>query len=228
MTERQRDRSTPAARGALQARRHRRHAAHILRHGEAGGVVGRDAARGQLFDNLIAFLRAGQLDHDVLALRGDGQALREHPLAVAHEARIDLAREHAILAARRLIDRQDRLGALASRGRDTAPSRRLRRRAPGFALAISRTRSAHTSGASLIACRQSGGLVVTPRKPIWPCASIVSRSKQPRQLLRPGGTCRGALASVSSSSSGRSAASCPTRFRCRGSWRRGFRGYDLS
>ncbi len=98
--------------GAKQARAHRRHAAQVLRHGEARGVVGRDAARGQLLDDLVALLRARDLDHDVLALARDLQALLQHPPPVAHPAGVDLAGDQAVLAARRLVDGQDGLRAL--------------------------------------------------------------------------------------------------------------------
>ncbi len=89
------------------------HAADVLGYGEAGGVVGGDAAGGHLLDALVAFLGARQLDHDVLALGGDLQALLHHPGAVAHPARIDLAGDVAVLAARGLEHGQDHLRALA-------------------------------------------------------------------------------------------------------------------
>ena len=98
--------------GLLEAAHDRLGAVEQLREHEGERVVGGDAARGELFDDLVALRRARHLDHHVGVHGVDLERLREHGLAVEGAARVDLAGEEALLVARRLEQRQEHVGAL--------------------------------------------------------------------------------------------------------------------
>ena len=105
------DRSTPLALAFSRPRVHRLGAVQELREHEGEGVVGGDAARGELLDDLVALRRARHLDHHVGVHGVDLERLRQHGLAVEGAARVDLAGEEALLVARRLEQRQEHVGA---------------------------------------------------------------------------------------------------------------------
>ena len=98
--------------GLLQTALHGLGAVHQLREDEGEGVVGGDAARGELLDDRVAFGGARHLDHHVGVHGVDLKRLLQHGLAVERAARVDLAGEEAFLVARRLEQREEHVGAL--------------------------------------------------------------------------------------------------------------------
>ena len=71
-------------------------AVHELRQHEGKGVVGGDALRGELLDDVVALGRAGHLDHHVGIDRVDLGGLLEHRFTVEGAARVALTRQKAL------------------------------------------------------------------------------------------------------------------------------------
>ena len=167
MTERHLRQVDAVGLGLLEAALHGLGAVHELREDEGEGVVGGDAARGELLDDVVALGGAGHLDHHVGVDGVDLEGLRQHGLAVEGAARVDLAGEEALLVAGRLEERQEHVGALPARPLCRAARRGPRCRGRGCRRGSSAATFSQRAGSSLKAASERGGLVVTPRKS-WP------------------------------------------------------------
>ena len=112
MTERHLRKVDAVGLGLLEAAHHGLRAVHQLREHEGEGVVGGDAAGGELLDDRVAFGGSRHLDHHVGVHGVDLEGLRQHRVSVKGTARVDLTGEEALLVARRLEERQEHVGAL--------------------------------------------------------------------------------------------------------------------
>ena len=189
MTERQPERSTPAARGLPQPARDGVHAGDELADDERHRVVRRNPCGRQASDRLVAFGRAGDFDHDVLGEPVELDALGDHLARVVAQAGVRLGRDKSMFAATRLELRQNRaLGTAAGDFLVSVPVRRTRHRLRGRCGYGRRSSRSSRRGLSLMAVKVSRGLVVTPRKRLagGGLHGLQSRSSQASILPGPG------------------------------------------